>query len=527
MTLQFWDYVCILGYLGLVVVLGSCFAGQQKTTRNYFLAGKSMGWLPLAISMYATLFSSLSYVMGPAEAFRYDLQYFMALIMFPVASLFAIVLFIDFYLRLGITTIYQYVDARFNPVLSVFVLLCYMLFRCLYAGIVVFAVSMVLHVTMGIPLRPTMVGVGILAIVYTTLGGMKAVIWTDVAQFFVLFGGLVAALGFAVSHVPGGFAEVWRIAADDDKLRLVNPAFDLHARYVIWTLIPFGFVEYLGAKTVDQMNVQRYLSARSARDAKMSMFVTSFFTMPVWALLFGVGMCLYAYYTVYPSPVVAEFIENGHYDRIFPHYIFSVMPTGLRGLMIAALLASAMSTMDSVLNVLSTISVVNLYRRYVNRKADDHRSLVLAKMLTVAWGVVIIGLALSMINIQSILEAINTVTGMLIGPIVGVFITGMFVRRANWQGTLIGLLLSFLPVLYLRYATDITFTVYGITGLTCSVVLSSLISLLFPAPPARQVEGLMTWKWHGLREMLLGGVAADDEFDRAATDAEGTEPAKR
>lgn len=300
MTLSTWDYVCIFGYLALIIVVGGTFARQQKTSRDYFLAGKSMRWLPLAISMYATLFSAISYVMAPAEAFRHDLQYLVALILFPIASLLAIILFIDVFVRLNITTVFEYLEARFSGTVAFIMLGAYVVFRCLYAGIVVYTLSLVLHVTMGFPLQATMVGVGIGAVIYTTLGGIKAVIWTDVIQFFIMFGGLVVALAYAIGKLPGGLSEAYHTAAEAGKLRLVNTEFDLTQRYVVWTLIPYGLVDFLGTKGVDQMNVQRFLSARSSASAKLAMLVQSCFTLPVWLLLFGVGMGLFAYYTRFP-----------------------------------------------------------------------------------------------------------------------------------------------------------------------------------------------------------------------------------
>ena len=176
---------------------------------------------------------------------------------------------------------------------------------------------------------------------------------------------------------------------------------------------------------------------------------------------------------------------------------------GLVALMLFA--AGVFATADAVLNVLSTISVVDIYQKNINPGASDRQCLRIAKILTVGWGLVIIGLAFSMINIQSILETIVGVSGILVGPIVGVFMLGMFVKRANWQGTLIGLLLAFGPVLYLKFGTEVTFTLYGISGVTGSLVLGVVASLFFPPPPAHKTDGLMTWKWRGLKEMLLGG----------------------
>lgn len=194
------------------------------------------------------------------------------------------------------------------------------------------------------------------------------------------------------------------------------------------------------------------------------------------------------------------------------------MPIGIRGFMIAALLAAAMSTMDSVLNVISTITVVNIYKKFVNKNASERKTLGMAKILTCFWGIVVIVLATRMIHIESILKTINSIAGILIGPIVGVFVLGMFFMRTNSFGALIGMLLAFPPLLYLKYKTNVTFTLYGITGLAVTIVSGYLLSLLCSAPSFGRDSHLI-WKWRGLREMLLGG--GKETINPANQSAEG------
>jgi len=411
-------------------------------------------------------------------------------------------LFIDVFVRLDITTVFEYLEARFNRAVSLIMLTAYVAFRCLYAGIVVYTLSLVLHVTMGFPLRMTMVGVGVDAIMYTTFGGIRAVIWTDVIQFFIMVGGLVVAITYAIGKLPGGFTEAYHTAAEAGKLRLVNLDFDLTQRYVLWTLIPYGLVDFLGTKGVDQMNVQRFLSARSGSSAKLAMLVQSCFTLPVWLLLFTVGMSLFAYYARFPSEQVSEYIAAGQYDRIFPYYVHSVMPVGIRGLMIAALMAAAMSTMDSVLNVLSTISVTNVYRRLVRPEASDRQCVRVAKGLTVVWGCVVIAAAFSMIRIESILKTVNSVIGIFVGPMAGLFLLGLMTKRANSPGARLGFAGAMSVSLYMKFGTDITFTLMGVTGMSVTLAIGRLGSLLFARPAESQLRGLL-WRWRGWREMLF------------------------
>lgn len=512
MGLQFADYACIVGYLAFVIVLGSGFARQQKTTKDYFLAGKSMSWLPLSISIYATIFSSVSYVMAPAEAFRFDLQYLAALVMFPFVAVLAIILFIDRFLRLQVTTVFQYLESRFSRSVSRIMMFSYVVFRCLYGGIVVYALSLVLHVVMGFPLKATIICVGLGTVFYTSMGGIKGVIWTDVAQFFIMFGGIVVALIYAIRQVPGGFSEAFDIASAAGRLRLINTDFDLTQRYVIWTLIPYGIVDFLGTKGVEQMNVQRIVSARSPFNAKMALLVQSFFTMPFWLLLFGVGIGLFAYYHYHPSEVITQFIAAKQFDRIFPHFIYSVMPVGLRGLMIAALISAAMSTLSSIFNVLSMLStdgVYSLYSKGLNKEVTARGRVVTAKCMTVVWGGLVIAAALSMIRIESILNTVNSIIGIFTGPLTGIFLLGLFSRRANAPGVLIGFAISFATGLYMLYCTNLTFTIYGTTELIVILVVGSIASRFFASPESGTIEPLM-WRWNGWRSMIFGGRAEQD-----------------
>lgn len=509
MQLHILDYICIGAYLVFVIALGSGFMRQQKTTKDYFLAGRSMGWLPLSISIYATIFSSVSYVMGPAEAFRHDLQYLAALVVFPLVAVLAIVLFIDVFVRLQVTTVFEYLEWRFSRSVSRLMMASYIVFRCLYAGVVVYALSLVLHVVMGFPLKTTIVGVGLGTVLYTSVGGIKGVIWTDVAQFFIMLAGIIATLVCAIRLVPGGFSEAWDIAGGTGRLRWINTDFDLTQRYVIWTLIPYGIVDYLGTKGVEQMNVQRFVSARSPFNAKLAMLVQSFFTLPFWLLLFGVGLALLAYYQHHPSAEVAGYIAKGQYDRIFPHFIYSVMPVGLRGLIIAALLSAAMSTLSSVFNVLSMLTSDGVYSFLagrLRRTGSPEGRLRTAKLMTVLWALLIIAAALSMIRMESILKTVNSIIGIFTGPLTGMFLLGLFSRRANAPGVFIGFVASFATGLYLQYGTDLTFTIFGTSELLVMLAVGAGASRLFAAPEPRRIEPLL-WRWNGWKSMLLGGQA--------------------
>jgi SSS family transporter len=383
------------------------------------------------------------------------------------------------------------------------IMTAYMLYRALYAGVVTFALALVLHVMTGMGLLPIIAVVGISTVIYTTLGGQRAVIWTDIAQFVIFFGGIILAFLIAIQKMPGGLPQILAIAGEANKLKLFDPSLSLTARYTTLTLLIMGFVDFLGSKSIDQLNVQRYLSTRTGADAKMAMLIQPLFAISIQFMLFALGVTLFAFYSFYPDPKVAMFVADKKIDQVFPYYILNVMPPGVKGLMIAALLAAAMSTLSAVMNMLSAIPITGIYKRIINPAAGDRRCVFLAKLLTVFWGIAITLLACCMLNIESVLQTCASITGLFIGPLLAIFVLGMFTRRANSGGVFLGLLAAFGVTLYLKNYTPLTFMLYGTCGLITAMITGYLASFFFAPPPSSKTKNLL-WKWNGMKETFFG-----------------------
>ena len=531
-SLSFLDYVVLIGYFAAVIFIGLRFSKKQTSTEEYFLAGKSMSWLPLGISMYASLFSSISYLANPAETYQHDFQYFALNLIVPFAAVTAVILFVDFYSRLKIITIFQYLEMRFNGALRLLCSGIYMVARCLYAGIVLFALSMALGTTAGVRIEIVLLVVGGVSIVYTLLGGMKAVIWTDVMQFLILFGGVAASLCFVVAKLDGGVSELFAVANEHHKFRFINPQpFSLAARFTFWGIMAHGYISFLSQKGCDQLNVQRFLSGKSVGHSKMALILASFVSMPVQVLLYTLGVALFVLYLKQPDAYVQKLEAAGNFKAIFPYFIVSSVPAGLRGLLLGGLLAAAMSTVDSVLNTLSATSITDIYKRWICPNATPKQTMFFAKCMIVVWGVIITAAAFTMRDMQSILKMTNMVLGVFLGQLLGVFLLGMLSRRATSWGVLIGaifgqgcVLLAKYKLLYVQDGSlafsftpgvgkglpgqEINFTWLALLGAVATIIVGYLASPLFKAPDQEQIKPFL-WKWRGWKSAFSSGKVSE------------------
>jgi SSS family transporter len=521
-ALSLLDYAVLIGYFLAVLTIGWYCSRRQTSTAEYFLAGKSMKWLPLGISIYASLFSSITYMALPAESFQHDLQYAMGYLAVPVAMVFAVVLFVDFYRRLYITTVFEWVEKRFNGVLRAVIAVLYCVFRSFYAGVVLYTLSLALSVTTGVPIGVVLLCVGLVAVLYTLMGGIRAVIWTDVMQFCVLFGGVLLTLLFITHKVDGGFATLLEVGSEHHKFRTVSPApFSFTERLIVWGVMLHIFISQFGSWGTDQITVQRFLSGKSSGQSKWAMVLGSLVGIPVQALLYLVGIALFVYYLQSPDPHVAELIAQGEQKSIFPYFIVSAVPVGIRGLLLGGLLAAAMSTIDSVLNTLSAVTVTDFYRRWFRRDAGDRDTLRLARWFIVFWGVAITAASYSMTETGSILETTVTVLSVFMGQLLGVFLLGIFVKRATSWGVLIGAVCGQMTVLLMKFGwvyiadgalrfsfgsgvgeglpgESISFIWYGGAGLVLTLAVGYMASLFFKPHDPDEIEAVM-WKWRGWR----------------------------
>lgn len=440
------DYSVFGLYLAVSVGVGLWSARKKSgDLRDYFLAGTGMGSFLVALSILAALFSGISYLAGPAEIYKHGLGFGYAALALFIATPITSIWILPKFFKSRFITAYEFLEERFS--LSVRLLASGLfIFRvCLWLAAATYAPALALEKVTGIPLWVTILATGTLTTLYTTLGGMRAVIWTDVIQLMVLFGGQLVIVMIALGKIPGGLGTAWQTAAADGKFNL-SLSFDITERVNLGSILIAAAFLYLVQIATDQVSVQRYLTAGSLKEAKRSLWIKLWALVPVLGLFYGTGLVLYAFYQQHGDPLAAGLIQKE--DQLLPHFVVTQLPVGMPGLLIAAIYAASMSTISAGLNSLASATVVDFQQRLTRKTMTDLQQVRSARWITVAYGLIVMALAFLVAQMRgNLVESVNTVIGLVGGPLLGLFFLGMFTRRTSARGALSGCLAGFISVL--------------------------------------------------------------------------------
>jgi sodium-coupled monocarboxylate transporter 8/12 len=489
-TFTLLDYSIFAAYLLLTVAIGTVFIKGQRSLDEYFLAGRSIGSAIIAMTILASLFSGISFLAAPSEGYANGPIFYLVTLGFFVATPVTTLVFLPFYYKARFFTAYQYLEERFSVHLRTLASASFIVRVLLWLAAATYAPALALEQATGMPLWFTILCTGILTTLYTAFGGMRAVIWTDVMQLVVLFGGQVAIVIVALSHVPGGLAQVVELGQQGGRLDLsLSP--DPTVRLTLWGLVIGAAFMHLVQMATDQVSVQRYLSAKSLKEAQRGLWLKLWFVMPVSGVFYGTGLVLYAFYRVNGDPLAAGKITRA--DQILPYFVVNELPAGLPGLFIAAIYAASMSTISSGINSLTSASLVDFYQRLWRRPdLSEHSQLRIARSLTFAYGALVIVLAFLVQRLGTLLEATNKVIGLIGGPLIGLFLLGMLTRRATARGAMIGWIGGLLLTLWVCFGTRISFLWYAATGCLATMLIGYIVSRFDRPPDPKQLAGL-TW----------------------------------
>lgn len=484
------DYAVIGVYLLLLVGLGAFFSRRGRTTDDFFLAGGRVPWWAAGLSIFGTQLSALTFMGLPAKAYAEDWVFVLVntgiLFVAPVVVYF----YLPFFRRLRVTTAYEYLEKRFSLAVRLFGSLSFVLYQLGRMGIVVALPAIALATVTGLDVYLCILVMGVLATAYTVLGGIEAVIWTDVLQVIVLVGGAIVSFFLILAHLDGGWGEFVAVAAAADKFHMVNWTWD-YTTAALWVVLVGNALASLAPYTTDQAVVQRYLTTKDEGAARRAIWTNAVLVVPATVLFFGVGTALWVFYQTYPaqlSPAFATGELAG--DAIFPFFIAAELPPGVSGLVIAGLFAAAMSSLDSSMNSMATAFVTDFYRR-LGRGVTEPQALRMAKGLTLGLGVVGTGTALliASLDVESLWTLFLALVGLFASPLAGVFALGIFTRRATGPGVLVGAVVSALVLYAVQRYTDVHLFLYAAVGLGVCVGVGYLASLLRPGP-ARDLAGL-------------------------------------
>jgi SSS family transporter len=473
------DLLIIAAYLAGITLFGLRFRKRQRTMRDYFLADRNIPWWAISLSIVAAETSTLTIISIPGLAYDSNLTFLQVVMGYVVGRVIISFVLLPQYFRGELYTAYQLIERRFGSELRTVTAALFLLTRAAAEGVRVYAVSIVVSIALGTGEVTSIAIITLLTLIYTFEGGLAAVIWTDVVQTFIYVGGTLVGLVTILHLVPGGWASVEAIASGLHKfqvfdLSLFNSAASAHwpylnfaKPYTLWAGIIGGAFLTTASHGTDQLIVQRLLAARNQRQSMLALLSSGVAVFFQFGLFLFVGVMLFAYYRV-PSSVF------GRADRIYPTFIVSRMPHGIAGLLIAAILAAAMSNLSAALNSLASSSIMDFYLRFraSSRSGSDPAvseagRLRLARLATVGWALVLFGLAvLALDRVGRVVEVGLQIASVAYGALLGVFLLGVLTKRANQRGAMVGMIFGLTMELYLWGWSQIAFTWWVAVG-TC------------------------------------------------------------
>jgi solute:Na+ symporter, SSS family len=485
------DLIIIFGYLIGIVLFGTWFGRKQKTTKDYFLGNRSVPWWAVAFSIVATETSTISFISVPGIAFSRggNFQFLQLVFGYLLGRIVISLLFIPAYFRGNLLTVYQLLEQRFGGRIKMVAASLFVVMRNIADGIRLLLTAIVLAAVYA-AFQPatspeliiilSIILIGLAMIIFTYFGGMEAVIWVEVVQLGIYIAGAVAAAVVLIGSINGGLVTANSLAAQFGKFSLFDFTLDHTRTYTFWSGLIGGCFLTMSTHGTDQYLVQRYLCTDHPRKAVVALLTSGGIVLAQFIGFLFIGVLLFAFYQPFADPGYATAASTAFPftggDRVFPDFITKYMPSGLSGLVVAAIFAAAMS---SSLNAIAATAVNDLYKPFRPARDDKHY-LKVSHLLTLAWGVVQIGVALAVRNQPgSALSMALSIASLINGPILGVFLVGTLLRRVSQAPALIGMLVSLSLMLYVFLGTKIAWTWYVLLGSLITFVVAWLASFAF------------------------------------------------
>ena len=547
------DWSIVVVYLAYVIWLGLKLSRQSHDATGFFLAGRSLPWWAVGLSVMATQMSAITLIGTTGQAYTDGMRFIQFYLGLPIAMIILCVTAVPFFYRAKVFTAYEYLEQRFDAKTRTLTSFFFLVSRGLGVGVIIAAPSVILSIVLGWDEIVTIFVIGLSTTVYTMLGGVQAVTWTDVKQMFIIFAGLGMCVVVIVSGLPDGvtFGDALHLAGAAGKLQTIDFTFDLNERYTIWSGLfaaLFLFLSYFGC---DQSQVQRYLTARSVDEGRTSLMMSAFLKIPLQFLILLIGVLVFVFYQFRAAPVVFNEVEalraaeaapaiyqqleeevvalhdqrqdaalafiaarnvgDASADRdaflaasdayagkraeatefvramnnnpsfndvnyVFPVFVLDNMPIGVVGLIIAAILAAAMSSVAAELNSLATASTMDFYKRHFRRDGDEAGLVTFGRFATLVWGIFACIVATFATNLGSLIEVVNTFGSFFYGSLLGVFVLAFAVKGARPAGAFYGLLFGIVSVWIASAYTDIAFLWFNVVGCLVTVAAGTLIS---------------------------------------------------
>lgn len=479
--------VLALYMLGMLY-MGYYFMRKSKgSTEDFFKGGGNIPWWAAGISIFATMLSAITFMAVPAKSFATDWRYFPMVITILIMAFPIVKYYLPFFRRLNVTTAYEYLEKRFSYAVRLLASSLFIIFMLARMALALFLPSLALTTVTGIDIYLCIILMGVVTLIYCTMGGAEAVVWSDVVQGIILFGGAIFVAVFLIFSIPGGLNTMIDITIADDKMHMFDFSF-VFTNATFYVIVLGGLANNLISYSSDQTVIQRYITTSSEKAAGKSIILNGFLSVIVSVIFYFIGTGLYSYYKTHPEGT--NFMMQNT-DSIFPHFIMAEIPVGFAGLIIAAIFAATMSTVSSNVNSLSTAYTVDIHRHFA-KSTSDKKEVKIARMAGIIMGGIgiLIAILMATMNILSLFDFFNFLLGLLSSGIAALFVIGIFIPRVGAKSAFCGFILGNIALFSISIYTNISFWLYGAIGIVATIAFSLICSLFFKGN--KDIDGF-TW----------------------------------
>jgi solute:Na+ symporter, SSS family len=485
------DVLVLLVYLIGVVGMGVVLGRRTRDTEAFTAADRNLPGWALGLSMFGSYISSISFIGNPAKSYAKDWNFFAFNLATPVAAVVAVFCFVPFYRRLGQVSAYEHLEGRFGPWARTYAVVCFLLTQTARYATICYLLAVAVAPLLGWPKWVIILVIGALIVTYTVLGGIKAAVWVGVVQSVILIAGPVVCVAALLFKIRGGLGSVVKGGIENGRFGLGDMTLLSVGQATFWVVFVRGLAENLSNFSVDQSFVQRYITARSDRDAKRSVWITVALYVPVAAVFFFIGTALWAFYAGSPPQ-----LKSG--DDILPHFVATQLPAGLAGLVVAAAFAAGM---DSNLSSMATLTLADLYKRYFRPGAGERESMRVLHGSTIFWGAAGTVASLGMLGVRHALDVWWKWAGIFNGGVLGLFLLGLAVRRAGNRAALVATTVGVVVTIWMtvsitgswpaslaRVRSPFHEFLIGPVGTVVILVVGAVLSAAFPTKVTPPVE---------------------------------------
>ncbi len=441
------DYAIVLISMLGSIYLGFYFARSQQSAKDYFLGNRDLPWFTISLSIVATETSTLTFIGVPALAFGGNMTFFQLTIGYLLARILVSLFFLPAYFRGEMFTAYTFIRNRFGRKTQSVTASVFLITRLLADGVRLFATAIPLAIITGFSYPLSIAIICCVTIIYTYFGGLKAVIWLDAIQLAIYLIGAVLAMFIIIDHTTGGLDQLLALAGEAGKLQIFDFNFNLNSTYTIFSGIVGGLFLSLASHGTDQLIVQRLLACRNVRDSQKALVTSGLVVMVQFFFFLAIGVLLYAFYTHFP-----EKLNIAKNDEIFPLFIINELPSGLSGLVIAAIFAAAMSTLSSSLNSLASSTMMDFIKPYFKPNWNTARELFFSRIATLGWAVLLIGVAMISSQWGSVLESGLKIASFTYGALLGTFLLGLFSQKISQNQVIAAMICGLFIMIFVNFS---------------------------------------------------------------------------